>query len=144
MLPSCILPGFGPSHHTHDLLQIGSRVVLQHERKAIYWLHYKKNLVQAQLIYVNHMYIFSNFPFVVSDVVDNFQNKFEFQFQSYTVIVTLIVIEFIIIEHEKQIYVIVRLSLWYYNILVHLNFLILPIRRHQNDYTVFGSVPPDT
>jgi len=41
--------------------------------------------------------------------VDNFQNKFEFQIQSYTIIV------FIIIEHEKQIYIIIRLSLRYYN-----------------------------
>jgi len=51
-----------------------------------------------------------------------FQNKFEFHIQSYTIRVMLITIVFIIIEHETQIYVIVRLSLRYYNIIVHLNF----------------------
>jgi len=57
--------------------------------------------------------------------VNNCQNKFEFQIQSYTIKVTLIIIIiFIIIEHEKQIYFIVRLSLWYFNINVHLNFII--------------------
>jgi len=40
------------------------------------------------------MYLYSS--------VDNFQNKFEFQIQSYTIIVMLIMIVFIIIEHEKQ------------------------------------------
>jgi len=57
-------------------------------------------------------------------VLIHFQNKFEFQIQNYTIIVTLIMIAFIIIEHQKQIYVSVRLSLWYYNIIVHLAFLI--------------------
>jgi len=42
--------------------------------------------------------------------VDNLQNKFEFQIQSYTIIVTLImIVGCIIIEHEKQIYVIVTI-----------------------------------
>jgi len=70
--------------------------------------------------------------------VDNFQNKLELQIWNprvtgYTVtntiiVVVVITIVFIIIKHDKQkqIYVIVRLSLKHYNaeyqIIVHLNF----------------------